>query len=140
MSDDLVTWLRAQLDEDERVAMDAGSTSRPSTKMHGAYSRWDVEPQHSDDEPMAVLRQGSLQHPGVLGSFTTMPIEARIAGHIARWDPARVLRKIAADRIVLDYVISELQDDATSVMPMVLALAMASVYSDRPGYRPEWAP
>jgi Family of unknown function (DUF6221) len=79
--------------------------------------------------------------------------------HIARHDPARVLREVAAKRAILTavdkyldphpgqpctnednpYVDCELHSSATGrVSPDVLPL-LASVWSDHPDYRPSWS-
>ena len=72
--------------------------------------------------------------------------------HIARHDPARVLREVEANRALLASFeeAGQLDDDDT---PQERALAMAvaevmrmlildrvRVYSDHPDYRPEWGP
>lgn len=70
-------------------------------------------------------------------------------GHIAEWDPARVLREIAAKRAVLK-AFAEVaknygRDDVEYADGWVSGLAfavphLATVYSDRPGYREDWRP
>lgn len=85
--DDLRQWLGEQLDEDERIARDAGG------KYESGQRWWEDERFGSDgtvgDErgSVVVYRTGvGRQH----------------SAHIARHDPARVLREIDAKRQLLD--------------------------------------
>ena len=87
MTNDLVTWLRAQLDEDERVA--GSATSGPWT----------------NDDPLA--RDG-VYSPAIDGfvvdcEYVYMgPFTVHNATHIARHDPNRVLAEVEAKRRILD--------------------------------------
>jgi hypothetical protein len=100
---DLVTFLRARLDERERVALDAASTSQGTARMRGAYSTWVVEDWHGDsDDPQALVSQGTDRSPAALGQFTATPIPRRHGIHIALNDPAFVLADVAAKRRLLD--------------------------------------
>jgi Family of unknown function (DUF6221) len=140
MSDDLVTWLRAQLDEDERVA-------RASWQGNG----WRHENQPSE------VWTGKFA-PG----HTCIPIakawDEPTAEHIARHDPARALLEVEARRRIIAahplanepgvpphcetcrYVRDE--DDpepfpeAGYPCPTVRLLALP--HADRDGYREEW--
>jgi hypothetical protein len=75
VSADLVTWIRACLDEDERVAKNTLAEHWTVTEN----SVW------GDDEFDQVCR-------------TSVDEEAV---HIARWDPARILAEVAAKRALL---------------------------------------
>jgi hypothetical protein len=84
-------WLRAQLDEDERAAKAASMLSKPPWGPRITCDPDDyVSGRIVDDRGYTVVHVED-QTPG--------PAEA---DHIARWDPARVLRKVAADRLILD--------------------------------------
>jgi hypothetical protein len=157
--DDLVSWLRAQLDDDERVARAAHDPEYP----------WVIE----QPEPGSP----SWYHPQLLGKnlisssdpATLTPDEGE---HIARWDPTRVLAEIDAKRRILElhapqpshYVgarfiwdepgalqCSHCADlchsrsglacdtpDAPYPCPTVSLLALS--LADRAGYREEWRP
>ena len=123
--DDLVTWLRAQLDEDERLAVRCASV--------GNY-RWS-EP--SEDDPDGHVVDGR-------GGIIIWDEGANLSAHIARHDPARVLREVAAKRAIVDRITDQLDRSdnpwwyADTVTPILRHLA--AVYSDRDGYRQEWAP
>jgi hypothetical protein len=114
--DDLVTWLRAQLDEDESWALEA---SRHTFDGHmadgGAHWQWECS---EHDEPITPepLTQEFLECPatGFVGvslrsveryPYGTLPgtgptiyfgaeeVAPAAGGHIVRHDPARVLRR-----------------------------------------------
>jgi hypothetical protein len=119
--DDLVTWLRAQLDEDERVAR--------------AASDWPWEATISSSG-----EQGDVQ--GVTSAFEDYCCSAEDAAHIARWDPARVLAEVDAKRQMLDWLAeSELSDGTTwSFNGDELLKLLALPYADRSGFREEGRP
>lgn len=130
--DDLVRWLGAQLDEDAARAMAAGGDG------------WRRQDHPSD----TVAVYDSKGEPVVYDEG--WPSEAQ-AEHIAEWDPARVLREIDAKRKVLaeyeqadrysrtTWGQSNADQSRARTLGKVVRL-LASVYSDRPGYREEWAP
>lgn len=75
------------------------------------------------------------------------------AAHIARHDPARVLRRIAADRAIValevlracdnvpasGFISPEIAESVRSRADSPTLRHLASVWSDDPGYRAEWA-
>lgn len=77
--DDLIAFVRAQLDADERVAQAAG----------GAWTALEISPAHVTWE---ILRAG-----GVVAEAAKPD-----AQHIALWDPARALAEIEAKRQILE--------------------------------------
>ena len=133
--DDLVQWLRARLDEDEWIAREAGG------KYESGGRRWEDERFGSDgtvgDErgSVVVYRTGVGRQHSV---------------HIARHDPARVLREIDAKRQLVERY--ERAVENRRAHPEYLSSAGAHValqaavkllalpYADRPGYREEWRP
>lgn len=123
--DDLVTWLRAQLDEDERVARATvpGPWHIGSTGLHV----------HSRNADLTVME--NVDSPG--------PWHRALPEHITRWDPARVLAEVAAKRRVLDlYECTEdriLSPDAWVLMKEAIEL-LALPHANRPGYLEEWRP
>ncbi|WP_399930095.1 DUF6221 family protein [Streptomyces kanamyceticus] len=123
--DDLVQWYGEQLDEDEAAAQDCVTRD----------GRWRAmgESVLGDDNAEVVSMCDLVD-----------------AAHIARHDPARVLREIEAKRQVLAMAQARIEEAASSdylvngparmalvVMEPVLK-SLASVYADRPGFRPEW--
>lgn len=143
--DDLVQWLRAQLDEDERIARTACEYASPEWRLDEETSEtvlwWPPEPHVAEQE-----RKHGL--PVVSDQWRGMTIDAggaRLAPHIARHDPARVLREIDAKREVLrlaerahDYHETFLNGFAAAMEGALRLFALA--YADRPGYRDEWRP
>jgi hypothetical protein len=75
---------------------------------------------------------------------------AEVLAHMARHDPARVLREIEAKRQILkEWQMltaarsSDPSDDTARVGLLAIEVvlqSLAPVYRDRPGYRSEWAP
>ncbi|MFF7485615.1 DUF6221 family protein [Streptomyces luteogriseus] len=150
--DELVGWLRAQLDEDERVAR-AAADELEGPELGG---EWRYDGQYVEtarERTMVAVGSQDLMEPGC-------------GEHIARHDPARVLREIDAKRQLLDdyETTARIRDEAAARIkaagdhpdpkdldtwdraqreaaifegPVKLA---ASPSSDRPGYREEWRP
>lgn len=111
--DDLVEWLRLQLDEDEQLARAAAGPSPGG-------GEW--------------MMSDTGRHPG----YTPEQAE-----HIALHDPARVLREVEAKRRLigahpeLDRCTACAAGESGRC-PNLRLLALP--YSDRPGYREEWKP
>ena len=124
--DDLVRWLGAQLDEDERIARAA--SGRNWLPADGWLINEDMHLCEVDDAP-------TLEH-------------------IAVHDPARVLREIDAKRRIVQALESaevavrntepgkephELMTGAVNSLRAAVRM-LAAVYADRPGFREEWRP
>jgi hypothetical protein len=121
MTDDLVMWLRAQLDNDERVARAA------------------LDPKHRGEW---VWRKDSRT---TVRTGDGVPIEPAPAGvergpHIARWHPARVLAEVDAKRRLLDAAMLELADDPDDEAAAWTIQVLALPYADQPGWQEEWRP
>lgn len=123
---DLVQWLTAQLDADERIARAA--TPSPWVDQGGYVT--DVGP---DGLPRVQVTD--------YGTQDGEPEEDNPRGradsaHITRHDPARVLREIEAKRRTL----LRCGEEMFSGIPRLVHFAkqtvreMAAVYEDRPGY------
>jgi hypothetical protein len=134
--DDLVVWLHAQLDEDERAARaaDEGPWQSKSLGRH---------------DQAAIATGGG---PTALIQFDGSRAAAN-GTHVARHDPARVLREIDAKRQLVElHAPGEMKDvDGDVCMacdlrgegpfyPCATLRLLALPYADRPGYREEWAP
>lgn len=145
--DDLVLWLGEQLDEDERIARRA--TVRQAGGGSWAYDESDVQAESG----LGVARR-------------IVPVHGE---HIARHDPARVLREIDAKRqIIAPYSAALAEREAirarmreviykepdefarlhrqeSRLIESAEALApvvvlLALPYADRPGYQESWRP
>jgi hypothetical protein len=139
MTDDLVQFLRDRLDEDEQAAQAATWHEDAGTWTAGLSEyepRWYIEDSMDDGVISRVDPQAS-QDEGV-------------ARHIARHDPARVLREVEAKRRLLDTYLADaagadeqINDEwrAGSTLAADLLCIMALAYSGHPGYRREdWRP
>jgi hypothetical protein len=121
--DDLVTWLRAQLDADEAAALVASQGV--------GCDKWDTP-------ATGIVRMAGGDLTGL--GLVQAPRDA--ADHIARHDPASVLRDVAAKRAIVDRLDApenSHSQEAWYAIEYDIAL-IASAYADRDGYRPEWAP
>lgn len=130
MTDDLVAFLRARLDEDEQAAQEA----------HYEGQRW-----LSEEEDVCRWPDDELVH------IADRKCDAR---HIARWDPVRVLAEVQAKRRIIEMYenadaaqragsISErnrTQDEAAVDVLGEAVHALAAVYASHPDYRGAWSP
>lgn len=158
--DDLITWLRAVLDDDERLAREASRSQHgDGHTLTGEHWRWE-EPKHDQElvlDPVLdeYLNQGQRvalrsveQYPsssvrGLPHFVVSYAEEVRTvdAMHIARWDPARVLAQVAADRALIaecERTLSD-EDHGWALAETVLRIR-ATAYADRPGYLEVWTP
>lgn len=148
MTDDLVAFLRARLDEDEQAALKA---------TDGVADHLLPEDRSWADPTGALTRQAAdwVSAKWLFSSRVVAKIEGwneisisegdtKIAEHIARHDPARVLREVEAKR----RIIAELWDldegfatdhTAPRTAKAVLRL-MALPYADHPDYHEDWRP
>jgi len=144
--DDLAAFLKARLAEDEAVA-------RAVTVPHEWHTGPGDDPEWTDEE-LVCMWPPEFHTPYEKDKHwrgLTVPGPA-LAAHIARHDPARVLREVEAKRRIVDAyaeVVEFYQPDpaewhevadghAAALHDAVRALA--AVYADHPDYRPEWAP
>ena len=145
MTDDLAAFLRARLDEDEAAA----NATTPGPWMAGA------ERAHLVDNVV----YGQSEWPDHIQQVCNVNYAQHKAGnatHIARHDPARALREVAAKRAILDgYEVTRQRYDSREEMGDLAAdrhragevfglkfavQVLGAVYSDHPDYRQEWAP
>ncbi|MFF1416541.1 DUF6221 family protein [Streptomyces sp. NPDC058280] len=139
--DDLVEFLRARYDEDAEAA-------RKAAEGHGGTPAWRPEVLADPDYPaQPVLHIGDRTIlAGLPGDED--PFRADELVHIARHDPARILREIDAKRRALDHY-EEFRGFAKGgTAPFRLAAGavamqiqiMALPYGDHPDYREDWRP
>ncbi|MDH6141143.1 hypothetical protein P3T35_003156 [Kitasatospora sp. GP30] len=155
MNDDLVAFLRARLDEDERLAADAAkhcaSLIAAAARTEGIWeppydgSAWGSSADHvyaadpRGDQPRADIADFGA------GAFMLTP-------HIQNHSPARVLVEVDAKRRMIALHEQAATDTESSdylvagpgrmllvaLDPVVRLLALP--YRAHPDYRPEWAP
>jgi hypothetical protein len=140
--DALIEWLRAQIDEDERVARDA-------LEERWAYSpplvSYDAVP---DDDGHFEMGGEEVETLGFAPEDLT---------HIARQDPDRTLAEVAAKRAILElhqpwtavsaHVVPNPRcrecgdiDEYPVAWPCPTLRLLALPYAGQPGYREEWRP
>jgi hypothetical protein len=90
MAGDLVTWLRDELDRVEQLAR--------ATTVHQPYDEWDAVGVDRDDDIARSCWEVAL----IARPARRSPSARSLMEHIALWDPAAVLRRVAADRQILD--------------------------------------
>ena len=142
--DDLVQFLRARLDEDESVARAVEDGSAPFDGQWKADG--DTALRTENDHVLAYLPEGR-------------PFKVGVLRHIARHDPARILREVEAKRRIVQeilkyeakidsewgccHLMNEIADGLCSErspasIPALQLLAVS--YADHPDYREEWRP
>lgn len=118
--DDLTAFLKARLDEDEQVARDADADAWRKAERPSIW----------------VMREGGP---------VAQTQDFEDAAHIARWDPARVLREVEAKRQImglhrrqseLDY--DPICDVCCYTPPCETLRTLALPYTDHKDYREEW--
>ncbi|CAM5250209.1 hypothetical protein SGLAM104S_01610 [Streptomyces glaucescens] len=125
---DAVQWLRAQLDEDERIAREAMSVAGPTP---GA-GQWQYGPRASDEggrhwavtttPPNDTVPAVQVAGSGMSGGLH----EEALAAHIARHDPERVLREVNAKRQIIDLYAAAVEERVA-----VRARMREVIHSDR---------
>lgn len=132
--DELLTWLRQQLDEDERMARAAADLAKTADWWASAEGRV-----HDANAPGCR---------NLLGGEYAWSLDD-IGAHIARWDPARVLAKVKADRRILEihhhieckhdnYGPSGDCAECGNEYPCETVHLLAQAYAGQPGWREEW--
>lgn len=123
---ELVVWLRQALDEDETIARAAAAEGGPDWAPDATFLADLIDP----------LPSQRRAHPERL--FLLTPKDAE---HIARHDPARVLREISAKRAIIDQCVHtlEYEDYGYTIAEFVLR-SLGAALDDHPGYRAEWRP
>jgi hypothetical protein len=124
--DDLIEWLRAQLDEDAEVARAAADC-------------------HDEDSPTWAVITPGFVHNGEDGMWSRLTRVDRdaVADHMARFDPARVLAEVEAKHRIADLHEGRHtcgDSDHNDEDPCDTLRVLALPYADRPGYRDEWRP
>lgn len=157
--DELVQWLRAQLDEDERIARAAAEPEQWVELNRAPQTSWSVD-RWADPDRAAVVAEESSAYPVVATTqgMDEADAEARVA-HIAEHDPARVLREIDAKRRILTRHSPHVSGSTGCAArceqghpgvpvcnhdgyrwPCPDVRDQADVYAARPGFREEWRP
>lgn len=138
--DPLIAFLRERLDEDEQAAsiIQVGGFHPPT---------WSARPGRSRRWMEVVGRSVMLGDPDDEwcddGVIALVPDSRCEWAHIARHDPARVLREVAAKRRIIAECTPSSGVPALELAAALGALVLARLaetYSDHPDYRDEWMP
>jgi hypothetical protein len=154
---DLVEFLKARLDEDERTALAAAAANPGVAARH-----WSAEEVDDKDPTTGLWRKAWGIVPSRVRGIVlarTIDITPTVSAHIARHDPSRVLRDVEAKRAELALAAALLQPPPMPPGLPALAVEMAAIkhdderalgevwlqllalpYSDHESYRQEWAP
>ena len=137
--DKLVAFLKARISEDEALAREGADGGSGEWFMG---DKWNVY--RADDEARYDEDYRGAEHRLVI--YGNIKPQSQ---HIARHDPARVLRDVTAKRAILalyDCATAELRgspDDPKVIgwarAAEVAASDLAAIYSDHPDYRPHFA-
>ncbi|MFJ9420711.1 DUF6221 family protein [Streptomyces sp. NPDC101249] len=135
--DDLLEWLRAQLEQELQEAFAAGATLRggggTTLDWRAAGSAVLVDGMRSPlGEPPIVRARFMEDMPGY-------EVERARALRIAAHDPDRVLCEIDAKLKIVERYAGLCEHGDTGNTAWVLQV-LALPYADRPGYREEWRP
>ena len=128
---DLVEFLRARIGDDERIARE---TIHP-----GRTGEWEFDEYEEDGQRRWHLLLDRIA-PGLYDTSGMGPSTMR---HIARHDPARVLRDVEAKRLLLRGHEPEIHrcdggDFAQGHADCRIKTALALAYADHPEFREEW--
>ncbi|MBM4549356.1 hypothetical protein GS445_06580 [Rhodococcus hoagii] len=132
---DIVEFLRARLDEDEQTATAAVAAT------FGGCPTWTSKDDGTGRQTHGYAMADHTAICGHDGDDVLLPV----ADHIARHDPARVLREVEAKRRVINGWsdpfgnLNAEQADAARVEKARVLHSLAAVYSDHPEYQQEWA-
>ena len=132
---DLLEFLRAAIDTDERLALAVEDRSAP---WNGEWT--------APEEGYGVRTHNGWT---VVSGHGQTSLPPGVAVHIANHDPARALREVAAKRAILDSLDEEndcvhfgdwttcADSCPVDVIWQVIKI-LASAYRGRPGWREEW--
>lgn len=130
MTGDLVAFLRRMLDAEAEAAQAAIDSEFVTS------GKWDARGPYGDDDRYGNIR--SELNEQIIEEDLLWPV----AAHIARHDPARVLRRVEAEREIVDVAEGFLAGDSPLIykLAMDMLTGLAAVYADHPDYREEWRP
>lgn len=143
----IVEFIEARLAEDEAIARKACIPARVEYSPHPELTEWFYE---DGDEVQYVQTPEMLSDKYAEAWCVTMDseglspaVDEKVGPHIARHDPARVLREVEALRAVLISTRErndQIEGFSTTEEMVADDLApIAAIWSDHPDYRAEWA-
>ena len=140
----IVEFIEARIAEDDAVAREAIDPARPGTHWEWAAPDYDPDPTsprwlRTVEEFPTTSGVGDL--PGFpLGADCQVSEPRRGMAHVARHDPARVLRQCAALRALIEHHVHvngrSVEDFDYPIEPLC---HLASIWSDHHDYEQDWA-
>lgn len=165
MSDELLAFLRSQIDQDELWALAASAPRHGDgpTVTGGVHWTWSVGPNWSAvevDPTMSYVGEGSDEEgdltlrtveefplqwdPRPLAGSVLTADEVRTGdgGHIVRHDPARVLREVEAKRAILalHFARGGYCNCCGGAAPCLTVRLLGEMFAEHPEFRDEWRP
>lgn len=138
MTNDLVSFLRDRLDEDEQVARAAYAIDPAPWYEDVDYDdTYTNQRNHIDGTGLVYAADNVALWDREQSQ--TLSMTAATSVHVARHDPARVLAEVDAKRRIVDRIWKYAGPHMFTAGPDVLRL-LALPYAHHPEYRPEWAP
>ncbi|MHA4848545.1 DUF6221 family protein [Rhodococcus sp. MSC1_016] len=132
----ITDFIEARLREDESIARQA---LHPDAKEPGVWMTEHHNSQYNDEPDRCHIAEDRKGHYWDVANEVYIPN----AEHMARHDPARVLREVNAKRTtltLLEHWPSWAVPGYDGNLPVRIALRhMAAVYADHPDYDPTWA-
>ena len=132
--DDLIAFVRARLYEDEAAAKVAANVAGPEWT-------WKTGVDDFDEVTDYVMSKGGAHLIDTMGG-----VESE-APHVARHDPARVLREVKAKRAILAAYAPVAKNDGRGEPEYAFGWAdglgmavraLAAIWDGHPDFRPEW--
>ena len=145
---DLAKFLTARLDEDEASAKEA--LTGPGTPAGGSWTAYKHPPGPNDSRSDRSVQLVGCTEPDdrewLVANAGQWGAAQNVAVHIARHDPARVLREVDAKRSILAQHPAIWPKDPDSstcsccglAWPCPTLRALAAAWSDHPDYDPAW--
>ena len=137
--EDPAAFLKARLDEDEAAARRAASD--PVGAMEAAFEA-EALGEEQDWESFPERKTAYSQGQAAAMHWAAKVIRER-AMPLSLHDPARALREVEAKRRIIshhddNHDCADLSGTEFPYVGCTVIRAFAAVYSDHPGYRPEW--
>lgn len=128
--DELISWLTAQLDHDERSLTERRDRD-PGKAHEGPCVNYEGQnPEHYDEHDSCSRHVAAMQVP------RTDPY-GDVAFGLRQVSACRRILSLAAEVRQMESIIEGEYGDSDEVADPMLR-ALASIYSDRPGYNPSW--
>jgi hypothetical protein len=127
-----LAFARARLDDDEQVARTAAAANPGAPATHWSAEQVDYRSDSGVRGTAWAIRPEWVR--GVTIAISPADVQPRFTTHIARHDPARVLREAAFHHALLNEIERDLADDETDDMANQRLKEFCGIYSDHEDY------